>query len=116
MARAVYRKDQQCPRCGSNWLPKYTISGEADLPLRSMTILSIPTSRRGWTGGGYVPEGSNWRPSRGAQTVINSPPRNGLVSRGSVLFSAPYASGYPEDPDAATVELHESLWSACAWA
>ena len=19
----VYRKDQQCPRCGSNWLPKY---------------------------------------------------------------------------------------------
>lgn len=24
MARArVYRPDQQCPRCGSNWLPKY---------------------------------------------------------------------------------------------
>ena len=24
MARQrVYRKDQQCPRCGSNWLPKY---------------------------------------------------------------------------------------------
>ena len=24
MARArIYRKDQQCPRCGSNWLPKY---------------------------------------------------------------------------------------------
>ena len=24
MARArMYRNDQQCPRCGSNWLPKY---------------------------------------------------------------------------------------------
>ena len=35
MARArIYRKDQQCPRCGSNWLPKYGQSRGKQTPYR----------------------------------------------------------------------------------
>ncbi len=35
----AYREDMQCPRCGSNWLPKYGRSrGKQTLSLRSLSV------------------------------------------------------------------------------
>ena len=43
MARArVYGKDQQCPRCGSNWLPKYGRSrGKQTYRCRPIVVVNV---------------------------------------------------------------------------
>ncbi len=69
----VYRKDQQCPRCGSTLRQAQeaaqvrTVSGQADLPLRSMSLpfhswggASPPAGEGQEAGGGYVHRGEQF--------------------------------------------------------